>query len=306
MSRSTVLAPAEEIEDEPYNLRTLKTPTLRGIPLTLFALLLETPLSSLIQTPLKRKSGIPQVLTEIKLPEKPNFNPTPFFQPEQGINEVEIQHQSNFQNLNEVFELLPETPRPVNRPPRIRDYHQSYLSKHKTPLDVAEKILTTFNQFPDLNWFISVNNEEILTQAEASKKRYEANGSLSVLDGVPFCVKDSLHASNHLTTCGTRHLRIKCEKESPIVSAMKSLGAVFIGKTNMHEIGLGVTGLNLVHGTPVNPWDEDVSTGGSTSGGAAVVASGLCPITVGKTSEVSIIRKFWCRLGWRWFNQDSV
>lgn len=289
MSKLTVLAAAEEIVDEPYNLRTLKTPTLRGIPLTLFTRLLETPLSSMIQSPLKRKSGIPQVLTEIKVPEKPTFNSTPFFQPEQGINEVEIQHLSNFQNLKEVFELLPEIPRPVNHPPRIRDYHQSYLSKRKTPLDVAEKILTTFNQFPDLNWFISVNKEEILTQAEASMKRYETNGSLSVLDGVPFCVKDSLHASNHLTTCGTRCLRLKCEKESPIVSALKALGAVFIGKTNMHEIGLGVTGLNLVHGTPVNPWDEDVCTGGSTSGGAAIVASGLCPITVGKTHIVSIV-----------------
>eukprot|EP00210_Caulerpa_lentillifera_P005856 g5600.t1 len=289
MPKQTVLPPAEEIDDDaPYNLRTLKTPILRGTSLKLFALLLESPLGAIIEKPLKRKSGIPQVLSEIKIPEKPTFMPTPFFQSEQGLHEIEIVSQSDYKNLIEVLQLLPEIPLTPNRPPRIRDYHQSFLSGRKSPLDVVDKIISTLTEFPELHWFIQLNKEEIWSQGEASMKRYETNTALSVLDGVPFCVKDSLQATHHKTTCGTGHLLIDCENESPIVSTLKSLGAIFIGKTNMHEIGLGVTGLNLIHGTPVNPWDDQVSTGGSTSGGAAVVASGLCPITIGSDGGGSI------------------
>jgi Asp-tRNA(Asn)/Glu-tRNA(Gln) amidotransferase A subunit family amidase len=63
---------------------------------------------------------------------------------------------------------------------------------------------------------------------------------------------------------------------------------LLIGKANMHEIGIGVTGLNPHHGTPRNPYNPDHYTGGSSSGSAAAVASGLCPAALGADGGGSI------------------
>lgn len=50
----------------------------------------------------------------------------------------------------------------------------------------------------------------------------------------------------------------------------------------MHEIGIGVSGLNNIWGTPVNPWNEDRYPGGSSSGSGAIAGSGLCPMAIGE------------------------
>ena len=158
-------------------------------------------------------------------------------------------------------------------------------SGRTTPLQVAQRIAAAIADHPDLNWFISFREEKVLEQATASTERYASGRPLSLLDGVPFCAKDSMHAQDHVTTCGTAHIAHtvgETDREAPIVASLRKLGGLFLGKTNMHEIGLGVTGLNVIHGTPVNPWNRDCYPGGSSSGGAAVVASGLCPLSVGK------------------------
>lgn len=59
------------------------------------------------------------------------------------------------------------------------------------------------------------------------------------------------------------------------------MGAILLGKTNMHEIGLGVTGLNLCTGTARNPYNLDHYCGGSSTGTGAVLAAGVCPIAIG-------------------------
>jgi Asp-tRNA(Asn)/Glu-tRNA(Gln) amidotransferase A subunit family amidase len=63
---------------------------------------------------------------------------------------------------------------------------------------------------------------------------------------------------------------------------------MLVGKTNMHEIGMGITGVNPHHGTSRNPHDPARITGGSSSGSAAAVAAGLCPIAVSADAGGSI------------------
>ncbi len=66
------------------------------------------------------------------------------------------------------------------------------------------------------------------------------------------------------------------------------MGALLVGKTNMHEVGLGVTGVNPNHGPARNPYDLSRITGGSSSGSAAAVAAGLVPLAVGADGGGSI------------------
>lgn len=83
------------------------------------------------------------------------------------------------------------------------------------------------------------------------------------------------------------HLLDSMSRDKPLLEAshvcnLKSMGAILIGKTNMHEIGMGVTGVNNVWGTPMNPWGENRYPGGSSSGAGASTGAGLCPIAIGR------------------------
>jgi len=78
------------------------------------------------------------------------------------------------------------------------------------------------------------------------------------------------------------------EEDATVVARLRGAGALIVGKNNMHEIGINVTGLNPHHGTTRNPYNTDHYTGGSSSGSAAAVASGLVPVSIGADGGGSI------------------
>jgi len=91
------------------------------------------------------------------------------------------------------------------------------------------------------------------------------------------------------TTFGTAFLGTSAsEGDSTVVARIRAAGALLIGKTNMHEMGMGVTGFNPHHSTTRNPYDPKYYTGGSSSGSAAAVAAGFCPVAIGADGGGSI------------------
>jgi Asp-tRNA(Asn)/Glu-tRNA(Gln) amidotransferase A subunit family amidase len=112
---------------------------------------------------------------------------------------------------------------------------------------------------------------------------------LSPLDGVPVAIKDEFDMRPYPTTVGTAFLGTDpVQEDATIVARMRAAGALLIGKANVHEVGIGVTGLNPHHGTPRNPYGPDHYTGGSSSGPAAAVAAGLCPVALGADGGGSV------------------
>ena len=73
--------------------------------------------------------------------------------------------------------------------------------------------------------------------------------------------------------------------DAPCVQRLSESGALLVGKSNLHEIGVGMTGLNMRHGTTRNPYDPRCYTGGSSSGSAAAVSSGLCVFALGEPAK---------------------
>ena len=69
--------------------------------------------------------------------------------------------------------------------------------------------------------------------------------------------------------------------DAPSIAALRAAGAMLIGKNTLHEIGVGMTGLNIRMGTARNPHDPSRYTGGSSSGSAAAVACGLVAFSLG-------------------------
>ncbi len=109
------------------------------------------------------------------------------------------------------------------------------------------------------------------------------------LYGIPIAVKDLYETAEILTTSGTPFFKDYIpEQDALVVEKLKKAGSVIVGKTNTHEIALGVTGVNPHYGAVKNPWDITRVTGGSSSGSAAAVATGMCLAALGTDTGGSI------------------
>ncbi|EXC28052.1 Fatty acid amide hydrolase [Morus notabilis] len=106
---------------------------------------------------------------------------------------------------------------------------------------------------------------------------------ISSLDGVLIAIKDEIDCKPYPTTGGTKwlHKQRPCKDDACCVKRLRSCGAILVGKTNMHELGAGTSGINPHYGATRNPYDRNKISGGSSSGSAAVVAAGLCPVALG-------------------------
>lgn len=137
--------------------------------------------------------------------------------------------------------------------------------------------------------FIDTKVELVRTAAKASTERYRLGKPLSVLDGVPVAVKDEVDLTGYKKTLGSKlDFTDPKDRTAWCIEKWQEAGAVLIGKTTMHEVGLDTTGNNQTWGTPLNPHNNGYYTGGSSSGSAFVVASGVAPITLGVDGGGSI------------------
>lgn len=177
--------------------------------------------------------------------------------------------------------------------PTLRTYAEAYRDGSVTPTQVAERVIQTLMEQdrgdPPLYLFVRWNEGEIRKQAEESTRRYKEGNPRSILEGVPVPIKDELDVAGFPTSLGTSFLTTKrAEKDATVVTRLREAGAIILGKANMHEIGIGVTGLNPNYGTPINPYAPWRYPGGSSSGSAAAVALGLAPVAVGADGGGSI------------------
>lgn len=269
--------------DSIYDMKTVKLPYLSGAILRLFTSLVEGPLGSLLVPSLFQSAGITWL-------RKQKF--------EEPITVLPF---SSTGSLAKRSQAVPEHEWPSKPAPAapgfhfasVQDYAKAYRDGSLTPEDVAMKVLDAIEASnatnPPLRAIIAVDREDVLDQARQAAARIKAHKAISLFDGVPVAVKDEVDMRPYPTTVGTRFLgKTPCEQDATSVARLRTAGALLIGKANMHEIGIGVTGLNPNTGTTRNPYDPGHFTGGSSSGPATAVASGLCPVAVGADGGGSI------------------
>jgi aspartyl-tRNA(Asn)/glutamyl-tRNA(Gln) amidotransferase subunit A len=127
--------------------------------------------------------------------------------------------------------------------------------------------------------------------AEDSDARRRAGRALGPLDGVPVTVKDNLLTRGCRTTWGSPLYAdyVPDHDEAP-VARLKAVGAVLIGKTNTPELALRGHTDNPIFGVTRNPWNLDLTPGGSSGGAAAALALGLAPLALATDGGGSIRR----------------
>lgn len=169
------------------------------------------------------------------------------------------------------------------------DLVASYQAKALSPVEVTEAVLARINRLnPVLNAFVLIDEEGALASAQAAEKAY-ASGSASALAGVPLSIKDLTETRGIRTTKGSLALKDWVpDVDAVVVERLRDAGACILGKTNVPEFGPTFITNNRLFGPARNPWNLERTTGGSSGGAAAAVASGLGPIGHGNDAGGSI------------------
>jgi aspartyl-tRNA(Asn)/glutamyl-tRNA(Gln) amidotransferase subunit A len=155
-------------------------------------------------------------------------------------------------------------------------------TKSLSPVEVVEACLKRIEELnPKLNAFITVLADLAREQAQPAEAEIKAGKWRGPLHGIPIGIKDFYDTAGIKTTAGFEHFKDRVPAKDAVgVTRLKKAGAIIIGKMNMHKLGMGTTGLDSYFGPVRNPWDADYIPGGSSSGSAAAVASGLCYATL--------------------------
>ncbi|MDI5919640.1 amidase [Halomonas sp. LR5S13] len=133
--------------------------------------------------------------------------------------------------------------------------------------------------------------------ADAADVRRKKKGKrdLPPLHGVPITVKENIDCVGTPTTFGLAvNANALPEQDAPVIERMRAAGAILIGRTNMPEMGLRVSTSNPFRGLTRNPWNAQLTAGGSSGGEGSAVASGMSPLGIGNDIGGSLRNPAFC------------
>lgn len=169
--------------------------------------------------------------------------------------------------------------------------HTAYQQGHLRPSEVLEQALERANLSP-AGVFICLMTDRAKQEAQASDRRWKQGAPLGPLDGVPVVWKDLFDVQGVCTTAGSelRRYAKPALKDAYAVHTLTQAGVVNLGKTGLSEYAYSGLGLNPHFGTPPNPMSHDGARapGGSSSGSAVAVSSGIVPLGMGTDTGGSL------------------
>jgi len=151
-------------------------------------------------------------------------------------------------------------------------------------IEVMQAYLSRIEQYnPIYNAIISMPNEsELLAQASLADRELDKGIYRGWMHGMPHAIKDLAYAKGLLTSEGSPILAgTMSEKDDLFVSRIRDVGAIFIGKTNTPEFGLGSQTYNKVFGVTRNAYNPNLTAGGSSGGAAVGLAMHMLPTADG-------------------------
>ncbi|HXH84087.1 MAG TPA: amidase family protein, partial [Candidatus Tectomicrobia bacterium] len=158
-----------------------------------------------------------------------------------------------------------------------------YRARRVSPLEVMQAALARVDAVnPRVNAVVTLARDSALAEARRATQRLRRGTTLPPLFGVPVGIKDLTVTRGLRTTFGSKLFADHVpDEDALIVHRLRAAGAIVLGKTNTPEFGFGPNTTNAVFGPTRNPWDLSRTSGGSSGGSAAALATGMCPLATG-------------------------
>ena len=151
-----------------------------------------------------------------------------------------------------------------------------------TPTTVVDVVLRRIAaQGDDGVWISRVPDEQAMERAEELESLDEEARRRSTLYGIPFAVKDCIDVAAMQTTAACPAFAYTAERSATVVERLLAAGAILIGKTNLDQFQSGLVGTRTPYGIARNPFNSRYIPGGSSSGSAVSVATGLVSFALG-------------------------
>jgi amidase len=163
-------------------------------------------------------------------------------------------------------------------------------SKQVSPVDLVRTHLARIETLnPKINAFVEIDAESAMRQARAKESAVMRGEDLGPLPGLPISIKSSIEVAGMRCEAGTklRDARV-AQNDAPLVRRLRSAGGIVLGTTNTPEFLMAWETDNLLYGRTNNPWDLSRTSGGSSGGEAAAIASGCSAGGVGSDGGGSI------------------
>ena len=176
-------------------------------------------------------------------------------------------------------------------PSSIAEFGRRLRAKETTVQKIVDAQLEKIAaEQPRLNAFILVMKDAARQQAVELDRELASGHDRGPLHGVPVTIKDILDIRGTATTAASkvRDGSVLAARDCPAVAHLRMAGAVFLGKTNLHEFAFGTTNEDSAFGPARNPHDPSRSPGGSSGGSGASLAAGIGLATIGTDTGGSI------------------
>ncbi len=158
----------------------------------------------------------------------------------------------------------------------------AYDGGSRTPTTVVDLVLRRIaDQGDDGVWISRVPDGQVMERAEELEDLDEEARRRSALYGIPFAVKDCIDVATMQTTAACPAFAYTADRSATVVDRLLAAGAILIGKTNLDQFQSGLVGIRTPYGIARNPFDARYIPGGSSSGSAVSVSTGLVTFALG-------------------------
>jgi allophanate hydrolase len=155
----------------------------------------------------------------------------------------------------------------------------AHRAGHLSPAQTVARSFQRIREHNDPAVFISLREEkDAIAEAEAVSAKDAAQLPLY---GIPIAVKDNIDVAGLPTTAACPAYSYMPSFDATSVARLRAAGAIVIGKTNLDQFATGLVGVRSPYGIPTNPMRADLIPGGSSSGSAVAVSTGLVPLSLG-------------------------
>ena len=175
----------------------------------------------------------------------------------------------------------------VKNPGKLASLFQDIITKKRSPIEILDGFLLRIEAIQEfVEPWVYLDIENAKKVAQIREKQIMSNTIIGPLHGIPIGIKDIIDVKNMPTKFNSKAYEFNSpsQKDAEIILALKSAGAIILGKTHTTEFAY------LDPSPAKNPHNINYTPGGSSSGSAAAVACGSIPLSIGTQTMASVNR----------------